>query len=325
MKRLRSILITITSIVMMCMYILPVKAAYSYKVTILAGLHGKVNGQDKVEITVAPGAFWYPKDYTVTVDDPRFYFKGFQESGIEDYGRGGAQAITKDTVFVARYGIAGKTVEYTVRYVDAAGNPLIAADTFYGNVGDKPVVSYRYIPGFVPNANNMTKTLSENKVDNVFTFTYVPGEAIVVEGEGGTTGIAGYTYTDGGTQVVYLPGQNAGGQNAAGNANAGGQNAAPANQQNAADANAGQNAGGAADQPAQGPTELVDLDDTDVPLANVTSPAPQATPGTEIVNPKPGLNFFWIAAMILSGFGIIALIAILIMLMRRKREESLQE
>ena len=139
MKRLRSILITITSIVMMCMYILPVKAAYSYKVTILAGLHGKVNGQDKVEITVAPGAFWYPKDYTVTVDDPRFYFKGFQESGIEDYGRGGAQAITKDTVFVARYGIAGKTVEYTVRYVDAAGNPLIAADTFYGNVGDKPV------------------------------------------------------------------------------------------------------------------------------------------------------------------------------------------
>ena len=165
----------------------------------------------------------------------------------------------------------------------------------------------------------------------MFTFTYVPGEAIVVEGEGGTTGSAGYTYTDGGTQVIYLPGQNAGGQNvagnqnAAGNPNAGGQNVAPANQQNAADANAGQNAGGAADQPAQGPTELVDLDDTDVPLANVTSPAPQATPGTEIVNPKPGLNFFWIAAMILSGFGIIALIAILIMLMRRKREESLQE
>ena len=303
---------------------------YKYTVTVLAGLHGqfKEGDKNKTEFKVAKDVQWNPTEWMekLEVTDERFYLKGFHISGIEDLVP--TTPITEDTVFVASYGLKGQTVAYTVRYQDAAGNTLHPTRTFYGNIGDKPVIAYQYIDGFVPRVLNLTKTLSANEADNVFTFTYVPGTAIIVEGGGGTTGVTGYTYTDGGVQIVYLPGQNNGGnQNAAGNQNAGGNqngvnpnNAAPANQQNAADTDA--NAANAADQPAQGPTEIVDLDDTDAPLANVTSPEPegQVTPA----NPKPGLNGFWIGALGLSGLGIFSLIAILIALLRRKRRDSYQ-
>ncbi len=65
---------------------------------------------------------------------------------------------------------------YTVQYKDADGNELAESQTFYGNVGDKPVVAYRYIENYVPQALALTKTLSENAAENVFTFTYAPGE-----------------------------------------------------------------------------------------------------------------------------------------------------
>ncbi len=333
MKRFGRILTALCTALMLAASGMNVKAEFMYKVTILAGLHGTINGGDKYEVDIKPGDWWYPDDYLslVTVNQEtredgskyeKYYVKGLHISGIEDLETGKAQKIYEDTVFVVSYGVKGRTVKYTVRYQDAAGNPLHPTKTFYGNVNDKPVVSFQYIDGYVPNAYNLTKTLSEDESENIFTFTYHPGEAIPGGEGGGTTGTTGYTYTDGGTEVVYLPGGNAGGnQNAAGNQNAGGNANANANQQNAA--NADQNAANAAEPANQGPTEIVDLDDTDVPLANVTSPSPEAQP--PVVNQKPGLNFFWIAALILSGLGILALIAILIMLFRRKRRESFQE
>ena len=324
MKRLKSILTVLAAVVMIFGTMIQAKAGYEYKVTILAGLHGTLNGQEKVEIPMKPGERWNPNTYAdmINITDPRFYFKGFHESGKEDLTTGGAQDINKDMVFVASYGMKGKTVDYTVRFLDAAGNTLIPARTFYGNVGDKPVIACDYIEGYTPQAPNLTKTLSADPTQNIFTFIYVPGEA-VNGGGGGVTGNTGYTYTDDGTEVVYLPGGNAGGGNQNANA-AGNQNAnANANQQNAANpAGADQNTVAPADNGNDSQVEVIDLDDTDVPLANVTSPGPEETTGTN--NHKPGLNFFWIAAMILSGFGIIALIAILIFL-AKKRKEQYQE
>lgn len=327
MKQMKRILAVLCAVLVFIPYSITAKAApYEYKVTVLAGLHGLVNGRDKVEIVVPAGTQWTPNAYTVNVTDARYYFKGFHVSGIEDLTTGGAQKITKDIVFVASYGMSGKTIAYTVLFQDAAGNTLHPQKTFYGNIGDKPVVACEYIDGYVPQAQNLTKTLSANAADNVFTFIYAPGEALPGGGGGGTSGTTGYTFTDGGTEVIYLPGPAAAGnQNAGGNANAAGNqqngvnpnNAAPANQQNAADANAtDQNP---ADQADQGPAEIIDLDDTDVPLANV-SPSPDSQ--VEPVNPKPGLNGFWIGALALSGLGIFALIAILIMLLKRKRKET---
>ena len=334
MKRFGRILTALCTALMLAASGMNVKAEFMYKVTILAGLHGTINGGDKYEVDIKPGEWWYPDDYLskVTVNQEtredgskyeKYYVKGLHISGIEDLETGKAQKIYEDTVFVVSYGVKGRTVKYTVRYQDAAGNTLHPTKTFYGNVNDKPVVSFQYIDGYVPNAYNLTKTLSEDESENIFTFTYHPGEALPGGGGGGTTGTTGYTYIDGGTEIVYLPGT--GGGNAGGNAGGNQQNgvnpnnAAPANQQNAADANAAD--ANPADQANQGPTEIVDLDDTDVPLANVSpSPDSQVAP----VNPKPGLNGFWIGALALSGLGIFALVAILIMLLKRKRKETYQ-
>ena len=344
MKRVKQILALLFAAVMMITTGTRTKAEpYKYKVTLLSGLYGTVGGGTKVEfevpyngnisfgndgenVTVTSGETIYTVAVNTDADSSRFYCKGFHVSGIETV-LNGPQTITEDTVYVAAYGMKGRSVAYTARFVDAAGNTLAAEKTYYGNVGDKPVITCVYIEGYAPNAIALTKTLVADASKNIFTFTYHPGEAVPGGGGGGTTGTTGYTYVDGGTEIVYLPGTGGGNQNVAGNQNAGGNqqngvnpnNAAPANQQNAADANAADaNPAGQADQ---GPAEIIDLDDTDVPLANVSpSPDSQVAP----VNPKPGLNGFWIGALIASGLGIFALIAILIMLLRRKHRENYQ-
>ena len=49
-------------------------------------------------------------------------------------------------------------VAYTVNYQDASGKSLAKSQTFYGNVGDKPVVAYRYVENYIPDALALTKT-----------------------------------------------------------------------------------------------------------------------------------------------------------------------
>lgn len=79
-------------------------------------------------------------------------------------------------------------VAYTVNYQDADGNELAPSQQFYGNVGDKPVVAYRYIDGYIPQAAALTKTLSSNEAENVFTFVYEEGESGTVVETPGTPG-----------------------------------------------------------------------------------------------------------------------------------------
>ena len=83
--------------------------------------------------------------------------------------------VTGDADYVVAYGIKGNMVAYTVNYQDASGNSLAESQTFYGNVGDKPVVAYRYVENYIPDALALTKTLSDNESENIFTFTYKPG------------------------------------------------------------------------------------------------------------------------------------------------------
>ena len=82
--------------------------------------------------------------------------------------------VTGDQEYVVAYGIKGNQVAYTINYQDANGNKLADSQTFYGNVGDKPVVAYTYIDGYTPEYRNLTKTLSANAAENVFTFNYLP-------------------------------------------------------------------------------------------------------------------------------------------------------
>ncbi len=207
MKRVKLILSLITAFILMIGSSAVTGAAgYKYKVTIDPGLHGTYSGTTEMEIPY--GSTWNPADYEdyITVTDSDYYFKGFHISGIE--GVVGTTDITEDTVFVATYGMKGKTVAYTVNYVDTSGKTLRASATYQGNVGDKPVVAFRHIEGYLPQAYDLEKTLDADSTLNVFDFEYKKVKPKVV----GTSGSGGVTYIveDGGVVYIQLPSENTG-------------------------------------------------------------------------------------------------------------------
>ena len=156
---------------------------YTYKVTLSAGNKGTINGQNKIEKSdIAYGSdfsFDNAALYNIQVTDDRYYVKGIRLSGRDNASSKRLDApafiVTGDADYVVAYGIKGNMVAYTVNYQDASGKSLAESQTFYGNVGDKPVVAYRYVENYIPDALALTKTLSNNVSENVFTFTYKPG------------------------------------------------------------------------------------------------------------------------------------------------------
>ena len=171
-------------------------------------------------------------------EDGKYYIGGIRESGRDNNTVGkSAFVVESDQEYVAAYAIAGNMVAYTVNYQDANGNTLSDSETFYGAVGDQPVVAFKYFENYRPQAYNLTKTLSSNEAENIFTFVYTTDT-----------------------------------QSAANNANAG-NDANAANNANAADdANADNNQGadGNVNIPdEETPQELVNLDDEETPLADM--------------------------------------------------------
>ena len=151
---------------------------YTYKVTLSAGNKGTINGQNKIEQTnIASGSTVTFNLNDIQVTDDKYYVKGIRLSGRDNDEALAAPSFTvdKDADYVVAYGIKGNMVAYTVNYQDASGKSLAKSQTFYGNVGDKPVVAYRYVENYIPDALALTKTLSDNESENVFTFTYTPG------------------------------------------------------------------------------------------------------------------------------------------------------
>ena len=235
---------------------------YEYKVTIYGGNKGTYLGQSEIADTYSQGDR-IPLDINnVQVNDSRYYVKGFRLSGRDNGAalESSVITVTADADYVVAYGVRGDMVNYTVQYQDEDGNELAPSRTYEGNVGDKPVVAYQYIEGYVPQALAMTGTLSDNAADNVFTFVYTPGESgTIVETVTGVT-------------VVTPAGTTAGGTTA-GTGTAAGTGAA---------AGAGTDAGAAGTDEAgtdttdetQSPDEetpqaLVDLDDEETPLGDI--------------------------------------------------------
>ena len=267
--------------------------AYKYKVTVYAGNQGHF----------ADGKTW-SKTYefesnTGTIDleslgfvldNDKYYVRGFRQAGHDNDETTGAQTmnftVTEDCDFEIAYGIKGNMTDYTVRYVDAAGNELHAPDTFYGKVGDKPMVAFRYIEGFLPSSYNITGTLKET--GNEFVFTYNPAEGNV------TVNTITNTVTGPAAPGAVAAGAAAGAPGAPG--------AAPAGQ-NIAD---GQTPTGTPDQ-------VVDIDD---------SQSPTETP--ENVNDNKGpLAGIPTAAKIAGGVVILAAIAaIAAAIARRNRDDD---
>ena len=149
------------------------------------------------------------------MSDEKYYVKGIRLSGRDNDEALAAPSFTvdKDTDYVVAYGIKGNMVAYTVNYQDASGNSLAESQTFYGNVGDKPVVAYRYVENYIPDALALTKTLSNNVSENVFTFTYKPGatDRVVTTTTTITTTVPGTATPGTGTGNVGTAGGTTGG------------------------------------------------------------------------------------------------------------------
>lgn len=212
------------------------------------------------------------------VTDERYYVRGVRRSGRDNSeAEAPTFRVASDRDYVMAYGIRGNMAAYTVHYVDGDGRMLMESDTYYGNIGERQYVSSRYIDGYQPRVLNMVKTLSANTEENVFTFEYERTAGPSGGGADEETPAPGGG-TDAGTGTV---GEAAGGAGAA-DAGVGGAGAAGAGtaadaagaEAAAEDAGADTQVGGDVnipdeDVPLDDGEDLRDLDDEDIPLADL--------------------------------------------------------
>ena len=276
---------------------------YSYQVTLHAGNQGTIGGQDSVTISDLQYGAQVSFDLsTIQVTDDRYYVKGVRLSG-RDNNTDNATAfrVEGDADYVVAYGIKGNRVAYTVKYQDASGRQLAADSTFYGNVGDKPIVAYRYIENYVPQALALTKTLSANEAENVFTFVYTRGEAGIITIPGSDTTNVVTVVVPGVTRV------NGGGASAGGNGAGGG--AAAGADANGGAAGEGDNDDNDDNVEVTTPDNLVDLDENQAPAANIDLDG-------------NGAKAFPFAAAVVIGVGALAALLVLAVWIRKRMKSE---
>ena len=348
------------------------KQAYTYKVTIYAGNQGTFSGaeglvlsnkdavitQTEDKIVVSGLNFGDQVAYTAQTDvkldsASKYYVQGIRLGGRDnDTIAASAFIVDGDTDYVVAYGIKGNQVSYTVNYHDANGKEMLPSETYYGNVGDKPVIACKYVDGYSPQASGLTKTLQQDAAKNVLTFIYspIPGPTVedvvnvvtreeyvdvVVGGTqigdvGGTTGAGGNgagqngtggTGTVGGNGEAGNAGGNGEAENAGGNGEAGNVEAENAGENeesgtgNGESGTAGGNEGnGATDENAE-PSEdlIIDLDDEEVPLANVENEG----------NEQQDVTMVKYLAII--AVAVIALVILIITAVVRKKRDNVAE
>lgn len=264
-------------------------APYEYQVWLYPG-DGTIGGNSDA-VSCEQNEGFAHIDYSSAVpNDDRYYVKGVRLAGL-DNSRATTSAdrvlnlpVDGDAQYVVAYGLKKNQVAYTINFVDAAGNQIADPETLYGNPGDKPVVAFRYIDNYLPTTYNLTKTLSENAADNVFTFTYnaAPGVTYTVVDNGVTTGAA-----PAGAAV------------------------APAGAAAVADAAAAGEILGEDGTPLAAPTELEDIDDNDNPLVSGVEPGAEAA--------SFDMNMLLIAG---GAVLLIALIAVAAVALRKRNKKA---
>lgn len=297
----------------------------TYTITLYAGKQGTLTGSGPIE---AGGGQIDKNDSRIVIEnleygsmvafnaqdmveldaDSKYYVKGIRQSG-RDNGEdtnvsNSAITVTEDREYVVFYGIKGNLVSYKVNYQDASGKQLAGSRIYYGNIGDKPVVAFLHLEGYEPQAYNLTKTLSANEAENTFTFVYKPIQTSSSEGgtERSETVIVDeetvVVTQDGGATVVPGGGTNAPGAGTGAQAGEAG----------------GTEEIAAEETPQEGPSEIVDLDDEEVPLA-----------GRNNTETDQGSRLLHGAALI--GVGAIAALALLLVLLRKclKKEKPEEE
>lgn len=343
-NRCRRLLVGLVSLCM-ALHLAPVQSmaaereAYTYTVTFYAGNHGHFSGNAGVSVSsgqnvridnqgsrlVVSGLDYnsrvsFNAPGSTELENDKYYARGIRRSGTDtsemQVGTPSFE-VTGDQDYVVAYGISGDLVEYTVNYQDGNGNTLRQSETYRGNAGDYMVVAYLYIEGYQPQAYNLGRTLSKNAAENVFTFVYTP----VPEDEnpgGGSTG--GGTAEEGGGAAAPAP--EAGGTQvpaagaAGGTAAAGAGAATGAPDAGAEAADAGETAVPDDEIPLdEGPEDLLNLDDEEVPLAEPDGDAGDAKETAGNTRSIAG-------AVAVAGIGAAALIALFVLWLKKRKKDQ---
>ena len=157
---------------------------YEWKIT-LDGGNGTVSGLPSDPITsvevVPDGDTNVVKvnGSPVTVDpaSDKYFVIGVKKAGHDNSELLQSVSLSnekQDTPLVVAYGLKSNMVKYNVYYRDAATGGSVSglpdSEEHYGVKGSKPVVSYKYADSYLPEAYNLTGSLSDGK--NEFTFWY---------------------------------------------------------------------------------------------------------------------------------------------------------
>ena len=283
-------------------------------------------------------------------EDSKYYVQGLRLSGRDNDEQMEEPAfwVTGDEDYVVAYGIQGDMTSYTVNYVDENGNELAPSRTYYGNVGDKPVVAYLYMDGYMPQVLTLTQTLSANQAENVFTFEYSPNPVEVIPGETvtitttepGTTNVITQQVPVAGTGVTGTGGTGTGGTGAAGtgtgtaDAGAAGDNTAAGTGTGAGDgtvAGGDNQTGAAADTAQEGQAEAgegqtgttEEIQDEETPLGQIDLDEGEEDAGEAQAEPDGGDSSRGSAFPIAAGVAGVAAAAIVaggIILLRMRRK-----
>lgn len=238
------------------------KEKNTYTVRLFSGAHSTLVGGGEVMSYEVPYDSPLPfstRDVVQLGAESKYYVKDIRESGkdnaevLEEGYR-----IKEDRDYVVTYGILGNSVSYTVQFQTEDGTDLAPAETYYGNVGDRPVVAFLYIDGYLPQAYNLTGILKSDAAENVFTFVYTP-----VSPEAAEAGAAAGAAAGGTTPAPTAP---------AADTPAAATPAAPAAAAPAAPTGAGDVAAAAAAAEEEGvepPEDLTTIGDEETPLGNM--------------------------------------------------------
>ncbi len=324
---------------------------YAYTVRIFSGAQGTfADGSTQIVMKAAPDT---TLDFTRVIDgvtmlagkdaagntvESKYYAKGIRESGKDNNTAGTlvgpVHRVTRDIDLVIAYAMKGGDVEYTVQYLKAdTKEELLPSEHFYGNVGDKPVVAYKYIDGYIPQAYNLAKTLKEDATQNVFTFLYTDNENAgyyYYETDGGIR----YVDKDGETIVDHIPGMTIyqEGQESSSQEQTDAEPSynvivIPAEEEtarntdrqgndndNGNDNNTGNTDDSVEIPDAAAPLELVDLDDEVAPLASGIG-------GLLGIDEEPGARVLYLGTVITAGF-LLGLIILMLCLYRRASAQA---
>lgn len=275
-RRISGMMLALCLLLLPCCSVLAAEEEYTYTVRFFSGAQGTIDGKEmivKKKLHYGERVTFSQRQVALH-DGSKYYVKGIRESGKDNNTAVSTSSfpVEGDMDYVVVYGLLGNSVAYTVNYVDAAGNTLAPSETYYGNVGDEPVVAFLYIEGYQPQAYNLTGTLKENAADNVFNFVYTPAATPAPPQQPAAPGTATIA-PPAATAAPGTPGTQPGTTAPAGEAG----EAAEGEEGGAGEGEAaeegtqeGGNEGAEAEGEAEnaGPQELERIDDEEAPLAN---------------------------------------------------------